>query len=245
MRGKINLDAVFIILVRPKFPENLGAVARAMKNMGLHRLRVVDGCSPLHPNALKLSSGAEDILERAEEIPAVEEALSDLGCVIGTTSREGRNRNPFLTPEDLAERLVPLSTANAIGLLFGSETYGLTNRELDFCHLFAKIPASPAFPSLNLAQAVMVIAYELFKASGTIPKEAVRVATAVDLEKMLSHMQKTLTEIGFLEKKSPKKMMRLLRRVLGRTHLTDREVRIFQGIWSQVDWVAGRKKKKF
>ncbi len=98
MKRKITPDSISIILVRPKFHENIGSVARAMKNMGLGRLIVVNGCSPLHPNAYKLASGAEDILERAEEFPTLREAISEMGCVVGMTSRGGKERHPDLTP---------------------------------------------------------------------------------------------------------------------------------------------------
>lgn len=108
MKGKMNLDSISILLVRPKFHENIGSVARAMKNMGLSRLIVVNGCSPLHPNAYKLASGAEDILERAEEFFTLREAISEMGCVVGTTSRGGKERHPLLTPETLAKKLIPL-----------------------------------------------------------------------------------------------------------------------------------------
>jgi len=88
----MRLEAISIILVRPRFPENIGSVARAMKNMGLHRLILVDGCSPLHVNAYKLASGADDILERAEEYLTLREAISEMGCVVGVTSRGGERR---------------------------------------------------------------------------------------------------------------------------------------------------------
>ena len=103
MKGKMNLDSISIILVRPKFHENIGSVARAMKNMGLSRLIVVNGCSPLHPNAYKLASGAEDILERAEEFPTLREAISEMGCVVGMTSRGGKERQPASDPGSLGE----------------------------------------------------------------------------------------------------------------------------------------------
>ncbi len=90
MHGKVTLDSISVILVRPRFPENIGSVARAMKNMGLSRLILVNGCSPLHMNAYKLASGAEEILERAEEVPTLREAVNDMGCVVGMTCRKGR-----------------------------------------------------------------------------------------------------------------------------------------------------------
>jgi tRNA/rRNA methyltransferase len=235
MKGKMNLDSISILLVRPKFHENIGSVARAMKNMGLSRLIVVNGCSPLHPNAYKLASGAEDILERAEEFFTLREAISEMGCVVGTTSRGGKERHPLLTPETLAKKLIPLSLKNSIGLVFGSEKEGLTSDELFLCHLYVRIPSMESFPSLNLAQAVMVVCYELFQASLEIPKQPILLAQAEQLERMFEHMEKTLIQIGFLDSNHPKRIIRVLRKLFGRSQMDDREVQILQGIWSQMD----------
>ena len=235
MKQRMCLEAISIILVRPRFPENIGSVARAMKNMGLHRLILVDGCSPLHVNAYKLASGADDILERAEEFLTLKETISEMGCVVGVTSRGGKERNPLLSPEDLMKQLIPLSEKNLIALVFGSEREGLTNEELSLCHLYARIPSSESFPSLNLAQAVMVFCYELFKSSGMTPRQPIQLAQADQLEKMFEHMEKTLLEIGFLDPQNPKRMMRVLRKLFGRSQMDEREVRILQGIWSQTD----------
>jgi len=232
----VNLHSISIILVRPKFHENIGSVARAMKNMGLNRLILVDGCSPLHMNAYKLASGAEDILERAEEFPTLREAISEMGCVVGTTSRSGKERRALLTPKALSKRLIPLSVKNSIGLVFGSEREGLTNEELSLCHLYVRIPSSESFPSLNLAQAVMVLCYELFQSSVTIQKHSIPLAKVEHLERMFEHMERTLLDIGFLDAKNPKRIMRVLRRILGRSGMEEREVQILQGIWSKMDW---------
>ncbi|MGO8988868.1 MAG: RNA methyltransferase [bacterium] len=231
----MNLDSISIILVRPKFPENIGSVARAMKNTGLSRLMVVNGCSPLHPSAYKLASGAEDILERAEEFFTLGEAISEMGCVVGTTSRGRKERPPDFTPEALAKKLIALSQKNLIGLAFGSENEGLTNEELSLCQFYVRIPSVESFPSLNLAQAVLVVCYELFQASTEIPKKPVQLAQAEQLERMFEHMEKTLIQIGFLDSKHPKRIMRALRRLFGRTQMDEREVQILQGIWSQMD----------
>jgi tRNA/rRNA methyltransferase len=206
-----------------------------MKNMGLSRLFVVNGSSPLHANAYKLASGAEDILERAEEFFTLREAISEMGCVVGTTSRRGKERDPDLTPEALARKLIPLSQKNLIGLAFGSEKEGLTNEELSLCHLSARIPSMKSFPSLNLAQAVMVVSYELFRSSMEIPKNERRLAPAEEMERMLGHMEKTLLRIGFLDSKNPQRIMRVLRKLFGRSQMDGREVRILEGIWSQMD----------
>lgn len=235
MKRSVNLDSIAIILVRPKFPENIGSAARAMKNMGLSRLVIVNGSSPLHVNAYKLASGAEDILERAEEFPTLREAISELGCLIGMTSRGGRDRYPDLTPKALAKKIVSLSQENSIGLAFGSEKEGLTNEELSLCYFYARIPSVESFPSLNLAHAVMVICYELFQASKEIPKAPVQLAQAEQLERMFEHMEKTLIQIGFLDSDHPKRIMRALRRLFGRSQMDEREVQILQGIWSQMN----------
>jgi tRNA/rRNA methyltransferase len=242
MKAKINLEAISIILVRPRFPENIGSVVRGMKNMGFHRLIVVDGCSPLHPSACRLASGAEDLLERAEEFFTLKEALSELGCVIGTTSRVGRERSPLLTPKEMVKKISPLSIKNSIGLVFGSEKEGLTNEELSLCHLYVRIPSFEPFPSLNLAQAVLVLCYELFQSSLRIQKTPVLLAQAGQLENMFDHMERTLLEIGFLDPHHPKRIMRVLRRLLGRKQLDEREVQILQGIWSQMDWYTKKVK---
>jgi len=241
MKGKLNLDAISIILVRPRFPENIGSVARAMKNMGLSRLIVVEGCPPLHMDAYKLASGAEDILERAEEVSTLREAISEMACVVGTTSRTGKERNPLLTPKTLLKKLVPLSAKNSIGLVFGSEREGLTNEELSLCHLYVRIPSSEAFSSLNVAQAVMVICYELFQSSRRIQGRPVQLAKAEQLERMFEHMERTLLNIGFLDVKHPKRIMRVLRRLFGRSEMEERELQILQGIWSKIDWHMRRK----
>jgi tRNA/rRNA methyltransferase len=243
MKGKANLDAISVVLVRPKFPENIGSVARAMKNMGLSRLVIVQGVSPLQVQAYKLASGAEEILERADEFLSLPEAIDGMGCVVGMTSRQGRGRNPLLAPEALVRILLPLSLKNSIGLVFGSEKDGLTNDELSLCHLYARIPAVASFPSLNLAQAVMVIGYELFRATGVLPARPGGLVTARDLENMFEHMEKTLNGIGFFNTHHPRNIMGTLRRIFGRSKMDEREVRILQGIWSRVDWFIREKEK--
>ncbi len=242
MKGKLKLEALSIILVRPKFHENLGSVARAMKNMGLSRLVIIDGCSPLHRDAYKLASGAEEILERAEEFPTLEEAMGDFGRVVGMTSRGGRGREALLEPGALMKKLTPLSHTTSIGLVFGSEKDGLTNEELSLCHLDVRIPSSQDFPSLNLAQAVMVICYEAFRASGRIPKHVSEIASAADLERMFRQMEETLLRIEFLNPKNPKRVMKVLRRLFARSRMDEREVQILHGIWSKLDWSVRPKK---
>jgi len=238
----MNLNSISILLVRPRYHENIGSAARAMKNMGLNRLIVVDGSSPLHRDAYKLASGAEDILERAEEFQNLREAISEMGCVVGMTSRVGKERSPLLTPRELVEELIPISEKNSIGLVFGSEKEGLTNEELSLCHFYVRIPSADSFPSLNLAQAVMVLCYELFQSATTIQKETGPLASSDHLERMFEQMERTLVAIEFLDTKRPERIMRVLRKIFGRSQMDEREVQIFQGIWSKVDWHLKRGK---
>ena len=238
----MNLNSLSILLVRPRYHENIGSVARAMKNMGLNRLIVVDGSSPLHRDAYKLASGAEDILERAEEFPNLKEAISEMGCVVGMTSRVGKERSPLLTPKKMVEELISMSEKNSIGLVFGPEKEGLTNEELSVCHFYVRIPSADSFPSLNLAQAVMVLCYELFQSSTTIQQETGPLASSDHLERMFEHMERTLVAIGFLDAKHPERIMRVLRKIFGRSQMDEREVQVFQGIWSKMDWHLGKEK---
>jgi TrmH family RNA methyltransferase len=239
---KMNLNSISILLVRPRYHENIGSVARVMKNMELNRLIVVEGSSPLHRDAYKLASGAEDILERAEEFPNLKEAISEMGCVVGMTSRAGKERGPLLTPKNIMEKLISISEKNSIGLVFGSEKEGLTNEELSLCHLYVRIPSADSFPSLNLAQAVMVLCYELFQSSTTIQQETSPLASSDHLERMFEHMERTLGAIEFLDAKHPERIMRVLRKIFGRSQMDEREVQIFQGIWSKMDWHLKKRK---
>jgi tRNA/rRNA methyltransferase len=241
MKEKLNLKSISIILVRPRFHENVGSVARAMKNMGLNRLMVVDGCSPLHMNAYRLASGAEDILERSEEFPTLREAISEMGSVVGTTSRSGKGRSPLLTPKALFKRLLSLSVKNSMGLVFGSDKEGLTNEELSLCHYYVRIPASEAFPSLNLAQAVIILCYELFQSAIRVEGRPIQLAKAEQMERMFEHMERTLLDIGFLNPKNPKRLMGVIRRLFGRSEMEEKDVQIFEGIWSTIDWQMSRR----
>ena len=235
MAGKEALQAISIVLVSPRYPENVGSVARTMKNMGLEHLVIVDGCSPLHAHAYKLASGAEDLLERAEEFPTLNEAVAEMGFVVGMTSRGGRERSPLLSPKAAVQKLIPLTARNRVAMVFGSEKKGLTNPELSLCNMVVRIPSSDDFPSLNLAHAVTVICYELFVGANGDGKEAEPLAAVEQTEAMFDHMERTLVDIDFLEADRSKRIMWVLRKLLGRSQMNEREVQILQGIWSQVD----------
>ena len=234
---------VSIILVRPRYAGNIGSVARAMKNMGLSRLTLVrPGALPGHPEALRLAVDAKDILKRSQIVDSLDEALKDFNFVLGTSRREGKHRRDFLLSTQVHDLLKKQPKGSRIAILFGAEERGLTNEELARCHRVVMIPSSSKLPSLNLAQSVMVIAYELFskkKAKSTSPsfKES-PLASMQELEGMYGQMEEALTAVKFFTDDHHFHIMRTLRTIFGRAHPTAREIRIFRGIWRQVMWLV-------
>jgi TrmH family RNA methyltransferase len=238
------LDRVAVVLVEPREAGNIGSVARAMANTGLSRLVLVRPAPHLVPDAFKMALAARPILERARVCGEVAEALGDFGFVAGTTRRGRSGRRARITPRALAAEIPAQAAQNEVAILFGREECGLTNDELKFCHRLVTIPSSDAFPSLNLAQAVMVMAHELFVAAGdggtgAPPAAPQRAATGV-LEGLYEHMERVLLEIGYLDAANPGRMMGTFRALLGRAGLDAREVTALRGVFRQVSWYARR-----
>ncbi len=196
------LNQIAIILVRPKFPKNIGAAARVACNMGLSRLIVVaDPPPPREPMTIMATHKAVHLIDNLLIYPNLEEALAPFSVVIGTTARRGRQRITESTPRDIVEKILPELKNNQIAILFGPEDAGLSNADLKYCQLTSAIP-SAEFSSLNLAQAVAIHCYELYygliqsqKDMKTIPQRA----TTFDLESMYSHVEDALKKINFLE----------------------------------------------
>jgi tRNA/rRNA methyltransferase len=236
------LDRIAVVLVEPREPGNIGAAARAMANMGLSRLVLVRPPDHLVPDAYRMALAAKPILEGAVVAADLGEALAGFGFVAGTTRRGGSGRRGRITPRALAAELPAVAEANEAALLFGREDSGLTNEELRFCQRLVTIPSSAGFGSLNLAQSVLVLAYEIFLASGAAEVQPAgrRRATTVELESLYGHMERVLLDIGYLHKENPARMMRVFRRLLGRAGADEREVRALRGIFRQVSWYAGR-----
>jgi len=233
-----TLTSLSIILVEPQSPGNIGMVCRAMKNMGLSRLRLVAGCDHLHPEALKFAVSAKDLLERAVRYESLADALADISTSVATTRRSGKYRQELLTPPQAAQTLLQVSGSAA--LVFGREDHGLSTAEVSLCSLQATIPSSHEYGSLNLAQAVLIFCYELFGASATETARVERaVASSAELEPLFQHMESTLLRIGHLNPQNPDHIMRSLRRMLFRAGLDSREVSILRGMLSQIDWAAG------
>jgi tRNA/rRNA methyltransferase len=235
---KVNLENVSIVLARPLYSGNVGAVARAMKNMELKRLVLADPQADwLNNEARQMACDARDVLENAILYPCLEEAVADVNLVVGTTRRTGLLRDHVYTPRGLAEKLIDLSQSNKIAILFGNEITGLENEEIRLCQWLVRIPTNPEFKSLNLAQAAMIICYELYQAGSDVPAQPdVPLADVKAVESMYQHMKDTLLEIGFLDKNNPERIMFAIRRILGRAGLEERDVRIFRGISRQIAW---------
>jgi tRNA/rRNA methyltransferase len=243
------LDNFAFVLFKPKSPGNIGAAARALKNMGLRDLRIVSGTgfqpvigtvegSDPRRRAQTMAVHGRDVLAAATVHPGLDSALADRTLVIGTTARSGFYRNGARPIRAVSPELAALSETNQIALVFGPEDCGLTNEELKLCQRLITIPTAPAYPSLNLAQAVMIVAYELMLAAGAARELplAQQQARTPEVNAMLARMAKALIAIGFLPEDNPDHIMFALRAILGRAGLQPRELDIINGIASQILW---------
>lgn len=243
------LSSVRIVLVSTTHPGNIGSAARAMKTMGLSRLVLVAPRHFPHAEATALAAGADDVLAAARVAPDLDVALA--GCVfaLGCTPRPRTVPMPELTPREAAPRALAEARAGEVAIVFGTESSGLSNEQVQRCHAAVNIPANPAYDSLNLAQAVQVLCYELrcavlspsapsvgtmapaAAAGGATPIGPMEpAATADELEGLFSHLDRTLFEIDFLKGRGSGNLMRRLRRLFLRARPTRREVLILRGI---------------
>jgi tRNA/rRNA methyltransferase len=241
MPDKINLKNVSIVLHRPRYSENIGAAARAILNMGIQDLIVVAPHNYDQLKALKLATHvAADIIANLKIYDSLTGALEPFQYVVGTTARLGGQRQLVNTPGSLAERLIPISQRNQIALVFGPEDKGLSNIDLRACHALVNIPTAK-FTSINLAQAVMILCYELFQASRP-PKQAFapRLASRHELDGMYAQLQEILVRISYINPENPDYWMNNLRRFFNRYGLRAREVSIIRGICRQINWYGGK-----
>lgn len=239
------LDNAAIVLLAPKYPENIGAAARVAMNMGISRLVVVRDEEPDQEKMLKMATHvAAQIIETMELHPSLEQALAPFSWVVGTTARCGRKRRIENTPRKMADTLLPLLPKNRIALLFGPEHRGLTNDDLKYCQLTVTIPTAD-FSSLNLAQAVAILCYELYCATlaGGHVRPAPKLAATHELEGMYLHMEQLLNTIGFLKTEDSTYWMRNIRRFLGRIGLRAKEARMIRGFCRQFLWHEGRRQE--
>ena len=228
-----------IVLVAPSHPGNIGAAARAMKNMALEEMVLVNPRQFPHPEASARASGADDVLAAARVVPSLAEALADCGYVAATTSRDRDQHFRIVDVREAAARLVAESSTAAAAVVFGPERTGLANEELESAHALIRIPASPAYASLNLAMAVQLVAYELYRARGVAAPAAASLAaplaTTQEMERLYGHIAAVLEEIDFRDRtQSGTHLMARIRRLLQRAELDHNEVNILRGILTAV-----------
>jgi TrmH family RNA methyltransferase len=233
-------DNVYFILVEPKEPGNVGASARAIKNMGFRNLCLVNPPSLINSEARWFARNAHDILDSAEIFTTIKDAISDKSIVVGASRRTGRKRGIFVHAEQGARRLLEIAATNKTAILFGREDRGLYNEEIEECGFLMTIPSSKKQPSLNLAHAVLIIAYELSKAeySTEVTVPLPRLVSHKDLAPLFEKIEKTLTELGYIrqsDKDLRKKIIQNLKHFIGRAGLTDWELKMFHGICSRIE----------
>lgn len=235
----MNLENICVVLVESQGPRNIGSVCRAMLNFGINDLRLVNPQTEHNVHeARQMAVSGTTLLEQAKIYPSLEDALADCTLCYGTTRRFGKYREDMIHPDQAARQLLPETVSGRVALVFGREDKGLHTSELDLCQRFVTIPTDEGLPSMNLAQAVLVCLYEISKARGELAgldHGRKQLASNENLEGMYQHMRQTLTDVEFLNPQNPDHIMRAFRRIFGRSGLNDREVRILQGLWSQVD----------
>lgn len=238
---KLNYkDKIAIILVEPQNPGNIGMVCRAMKNMGLADLRLVNPCQHIHPEAHKFAVSAKELLHSATVFPSLLAALADSPLSVATTRRHGKYRQEIFSPMEVVQKILPELGSHRAAIVFGREDSGLTTDELSLCRWHATIPSSDEYGSLNLAQAVLIFCYEIFKAGGDFsPVREREIAGVEETEDLLEHMERSLLRIGFLNPQNPAHIMRTFRRLIARAEPDSREVAMLQGMMSQIDWATG------
>lgn len=233
------LSQVAIVLVRPKYAENIGAAARVAFNMGVSRLILVRDQLPEHePMAKMATHKAAHLLEKMEVHDNLEAALAPFSVIAGTTARRGRKRKLEVTPRELVETVIPDLQNNQLAIMFGPENTGLTNDEIKYCHYISAIPTAD-FSSLNLAQAIAIHCYELYYQLVHLPSHfepRPSIASSYELEGMYGHVEEALLRIDFLEEKSHTYWMNNIRQFLGRIRLTSKEAKIVRGVCRQFLW---------
>jgi tRNA/rRNA methyltransferase len=229
------LKNIRIVLCETAHPGNIGAAARAMKTMGLAHLALVAPERFPDPQAEWLAVGAADLLRSARVHAAFDEALAGVAFAVACTARPREVAVPMVAAREAAARMIEVARRQPVALVFGNETAGLTQAEVSKCQLLATIPADPAFSSLNVAAAVQVLAYELrLAAVGVTVRDRsgkpAEYATFEEIERFYEHLEQSLLAAGFLNPRSPKKLMERLRRLFGRTRLEQEEINILRGV---------------
>jgi len=237
MTVTINSDNLSIVMVRPRYSENIGSASRAMCNMGIKHLIVVSPENYDLEKVRKLAThAASAVVEKIEIFEDLKTALSPFNYVVGTTARLGGERLGVSSPSEMAVKLIEISRKSKVAILFGPEDRGLLNEDIRLCHELVNIPASE-FSSLNVAQAVLIMCYEIFLA-GTEEKVkfAPRLASRFELDGMYDNVKDILVRINYINPENPDYWMNKVRHFFTRMELRAGEVSIIRGICRQIDW---------
>jgi tRNA (cytidine32/uridine32-2'-O)-methyltransferase len=230
--------AIRIVLIDTTHPGNIGAAARALKNMSLDDLALVRPETFPHAEATARASGAIDVLLQASVHASLEGAIGDCSLIVGATARSRVQHFDTLSPREAAPRIVSAAASGRAAILFGSERVGLTNEELAHCNWLIRIPANSDYESLNLAMAVQIVAYELYLARGAELPAQIRdtpAATVVEVNRLRSHLEEVMTEVGFADRtQSGTHLMGRIRRMLMRAELDQNEVNILRGLLTAI-----------
>lgn len=229
-----------VVLHQPQDLVNIAGVVRAMANMGLTRLTVVDPAEFDPWRITGIAHRTDHIVDRIRQVDTLGEALGDATYVVGTSARPRTAQRNYRRPRDLAATMRRRAREGRVAVVFGREDRGLSNEALDRCHDVLVIPTDPAHSSLNLAQAVLLVSYELFLAGGIEPealprgKRSLGPASAADLEEMYDALRQGLARIEFFKARKPESVMRVLRTIFGRTGLDAHEARLVRSIGYEV-----------
>jgi TrmH family RNA methyltransferase len=229
--------AIRIVLVDTSHPGNVGASARAMKNMGLESLVLVRPGSHPHAEADARASGAAELLARARVAASVDEVIGDCGLVLGTTARVRAANWRMLDAREGAAAIVAAAAARPVAVLFGGERNGLANEEIERCQALIRIPTAD-YGSLNLAQAVQVVCYEIRmaeRAGGGAAGSAAAPATADEARVLFAHLERVMNASGFMHEGNAAQLGARLRRLLARANPDEGEVRILRGFLAAVE----------
>ncbi|TVZ39627.1 tRNA (cytidine32/uridine32-2'-O)-methyltransferase [Alteromonadaceae bacterium 2753L.S.0a.02] len=237
-----QFQQIRMVMVNTSHPGNIGAAARAMKNMGLSQLVLVDPKEYPAEKAVWRAAGAVDVLEQARVVATLDEAVADCALVIGTSARERRIPWPLLTPRECGERCWSEAASHPVAIVFGREDRGLTNEELHKCHYHVHIPANPEYSALNISAALQVICYEIRMAcltarDGKLPHFDdwdMPPADSQALEHYYEHLEDTLVKLDFLDPDNPRQTVTRLRRLFNRIRLDQMELNILRGMLTSI-----------
>lgn len=235
----INLENIQIILVETTHPGNVGAAARAMKNMCLENLVLVNPQCKIGEIAYSRSSGAHSVLDNMQRFDTLKQAVAESNMVFGASARIRSMSMPMVDPEQASQEISNLKSDDKISIVFGREHSGLTNEEMDLCHYALHIATNERFSSLNVAAAVQVVCYEFFKNAhgiqNTVNEEFSDRANMADIEGLIKHLEHTLIDIDFLDPMNPKLLIKRLTQLSMRQQLTQNEVAIFRGVLTAIN----------